>query len=81
VREPVTIAERQAWSAPGAGVLVSGVAAVLAGAALLIPGVRQCGGAGRTGLIAAAVLVSSLLVVWCSEQATQQAVNAGSRYQ
>jgi regulator of protease activity HflC (stomatin/prohibitin superfamily) len=50
------LTEREAWSGPGVLVLVTGIASVLAGVALLIVGAQQTG-AGRFALIVLAVLV------------------------
>lgn len=52
---PVT--EREAWSAPGVLVLVLGIGMLLAGAALLLLGIAEGGGAGPTTLIVAGVLL------------------------
>ncbi len=68
---PQPLAETGAWSVAGVRVLVSGVVLLLAGVALLVLSRPVDAGAGRT----------NLLVVLCSEQATQPVVNTGSLYQ
>jgi len=54
--------ERDAWSWPGVIVLVTGIASVLGGIALLIAGVGLNDGAAKTALIVLAVLI--LIAAW-----------------
>jgi regulator of protease activity HflC (stomatin/prohibitin superfamily) len=54
---PGPLAEREGWSTPGVRVLVLGIAALLAGIALLFLGAVQGAGAGRTTLYVVAVLL------------------------
>src|SRR6266511_2974482 len=52
------VTEREAWSASGVPVLVLGIGMLLAGAALVVLGIVEGGGAGPTAMIVAGVLLS-----------------------
>lgn len=71
-RRQVTVGERQAWPAPGVPVL-----------GMVEMALRRLEERDVVDLDEErkAAMVSNLLVVLCSEQATQQVVNTGSLYQ
>ena len=51
------VTEREAWSAPGVGILVAGVVIVLVGAGLLALGLTSGGGAGAIALTVVGILL------------------------
>src|ERR1700722_13056669 len=68
------VTEREAWSAPGVGILVAGVVIVLVGAGLLALGLTAGGGAGAIALIVVGIL---LLIVGDPTLRGQVSVQAG----
>ena len=74
------VTEHEAQFLAGLPMLVLGVAGLLAGVVLAVVASRQGGGVA-VALAVLCVVVSNLLVVLCSEQATQPVVNTGTLYQ
>jgi hypothetical protein len=72
------VTEREARFLPGLRMLVAGIVLLLAGVAVAVAASHQSPGAAAALVLLAILIFIHLLVVLCSEQATQPVVNTGT---